>query len=86
MLLRRLVEMGECTDAQGILALTVRLYTGAVGAWELEVREPHSGREICQRYETEAIARGAIEAAYEHGRQFGTWRVQRARDYKPTGQ
>jgi hypothetical protein len=76
----QLREIGECF-AHGRALLRVELRQSGVGAWQVEVVDREQDRRINSSYDDEAPARRATETAYQYGRQFGRWKIQRASGY-----
>lgn len=81
---KQLREIGECY-AQSRALVHVELWQSGVGAWQVEVVDRQQNRSISRSYEDEAAARYATETAYQYGRQFGRWKIQRASGYEPRG-
>lgn len=81
----RVLEIGDCyTDHVVVLHLELR-QSRSNSAWEVELVDREQRRSICTPFEDEVQARRAVETAYEYGREFGRWKIQRAGDYMPHG-
>lgn len=81
----RLVEVGDCHAGRVVVLHLELRQSRSNRAWEVELVDREQRQSICTPFEDEDQARRAVEIAYEYGRQFGRWEIQRATDYTPQG-